>query len=318
MTTKKWLTVVMAMIVLGTVLIAFSSCSSDSKVSFFISQYENKVYEVSNDFEDIVIEVDTADVYFLVSEVDKCHVVAYTQEKINYDVKVEDGALKISVSDDRAWYENIKIGLEESSLCIYLPKSEYKALTLNGSTCDVNLSQNFKFTSIDMDISTGDLNLSASSWGAVKLETTTGDIKLSNMSAESVSLTITTGDIELENVVCSGDVSFKGRTGECKLKNVSCNNLYDEGTTGDVEMENVIASGDITIVRSTGKVSLYACDATELYIETTTGDVKGVLLTPKIFIVRTTTGDIDVPETTTGGTCKIKTTTGDVIFTIAE
>ena len=33
-------------------------------------------------------------------------------------------------------------------------------------------------------------------------------------------------------------------------------------------------------------------------------------------MVKTSTGDIDVPETTTGGFCKVKTSTGEVFFRI--
>ena len=56
------------------------------------------------------------------------------------------------------------------------------------------------------------------------------------------------------------------------------------------------------------------CDAAELSITTDTGDVKGTLLSDKVFIARTDTGRVHVPETTNGGKCKITTSTGDIIF----
>ena len=40
--------------------------------------------------------------------------------------------------------------------------------------------------------------------------------------------------------------------------------------------------------------------------------VGGTLLSDKVFITDTTTGDVDVPKTTTGGKCEITTTTGDI------
>ena len=54
------------------------------------------------------------------------------------------------------------------------------------------------------------------------------------------------------------------------------------------------------------------CDAGELLISTDTGDVHGTLLTEKIFLVRSSTGEIHVPETVSGGKCKITTSTGDI------
>ena len=318
MTTKRWLLSAVLLIILGTILFSFSACSENGIKGVFLGDYEEKTFEISEDFDDIYIDIDATDVNLLISEDDKCHVVAYTQKNINYSVSVEDGTLKISHKDDRKWYEYVNIVLESSSLTVYLPKSEYSALTLRGSTGDVLLSQNFRFESIDMSVSTGDLNVSASVTGAVSLKATTGDIELSDMSSASVYLSISTGDIEVRNVACEGDFGFDVRTGDVELKNITCGNLYSEGSSGNIEMDNVISSGKMTLERSTGDISLYACDATELYIETTTGDVKGVLLTSKIFNTHSSTGKVDVPETTTGGICKIKVSTGNIIFTIAE
>ena len=56
--------------------------------------------------------------------------------------------------------------------------------------------------------------------------------------------------------------------------------------------------------------------AMELLITTDTGDVTGTLLTEKVFLVRSDTGRIKVPETVSGGTCKIETETGDITVSI--
>ena len=81
---------------------------------------------------------------------------------------------------------------------------------------------------------------------------------------------------------------------------------------GDVSMKNVIAKGSITVKRDTGDVTFNKCDASELDILTDTGDVSGSLLSEKVFIYKTDTGDVNLPGTTTGGTCKRTTDTGDI------
>ena len=63
-------------------------------------------------------------------------------------------------------------------------------------------------------------------------------------------------------------------------------------------------------------MTLKDCDAAELEIKTGTGDVQGTLLSEKVFVVKTNTGKIQVPETVTGGKCKITTTTGDIRITV--
>ena len=51
-------------------------------------------------------------------------------------------------------------------------------------------------------------------------------------------------------------------------------------------------------------------------VTTDTGDVKGTLLSDKIFFAETKTGRKDVPKTTAGGKCEIKTDTGDIIISV--
>ena len=77
-------------------------------------------------------------------------------------------------------------------------------------------------------------------------------------------------------------------------------------------MADVIAVGMISVERSTGDVKLDSCDAGEISVTTDTGDVTGSLLTDKVFITQTDTGRVNVPETTSGGKCRIFTDTGDI------
>ena len=59
-------------------------------------------------------------------------------------------------------------------------------------------------------------------------------------------------------------------------------------------------------------------DAATLSIKTDTGDVTGTLLTEKTFDAKASTGDVDVPKTTAGGVCKIRTDTGDICINIED
>jgi DUF4097 and DUF4098 domain-containing protein YvlB len=105
-------------------------------------------------------------------------------------------------------------------------------------------------------------------------------------------------------------------TGETEITDLTCASLTTTGKTGELYMSNVIASGGFTIKRSTGDVEFEKCDAAELLITTSTGDVEGSLLTDKVFIHNTNTGEVQLPETVTGGKCKITSDTGDIEITI--
>ena len=83
-------------------------------------------------------------------------------------------------------------------------------------------------------------------------------------------------------------------------------------------MVNLLVDEKMNIERSTGDVKFDKCDASEIEVKTDTGNVKGTLRSDKIFITRSDTGKINVPETLTGGKCKITTDTGDIKISIFE
>ena len=59
-------------------------------------------------------------------------------------------------------------------------------------------------------------------------------------------------------------------------------------------------------------------DAGEIYIETDTGDISGTLLSNKIFMYDSDTGDVNLPSVMSGGKCQIETDTGDIEISIVE
>ena len=91
-----------------------------------------------------------------------------------------------------------------------------------------------------------------------------------------------------------------------------------EVSTGDVTLTDTIASGNLRAETTTGDVTLTRADAAALNLKTTSGAVTGTLRTPKIFYTDTTSGSVDVPRSTEGGICEIKTTSGSIRMTIAE
>ncbi len=105
-------------------------------------------------------------------------------------------------------------------------------------------------------------------------------------------------------------------TGKATLTDIRCKNVVSEGKTGDISLRNVIAVKTISVARSTGDVRFDHSDGGAIFVKTDTGDVTGSLLTDKVFLAQSSTGDVDVPKTTVGGKCEIKTGTGDIIITI--
>ena len=96
------------------------------------------------------------------------------------------------------------------------------------------------------------------------------------------------------------------------MTGVTCKTLTSTGSTGKIALKNVIATDNFYVERSTGDVRLENCDAGEIRIKTSTGDVTGTLRSEKVFLAKTSTGKVRVPDTITGGRCEITTSTGDI------
>ena len=282
------------------------------------AKLETNTHEISEDFDNITIETDTSDIILLPSTDDKCKVVCYEYQKENHSVSIVDGTLKVIREDTRKWYDHIGIfSFGSSSIKIYLPESKYASLSVKADTSDINIPNDFRFGSIETVLSTGDVKCYASASQSLKIKTSTGNITVEKVNVGALDLTVSTGKINLLDVKCKGDAEITVSTGKAELTNLTCKNLISRGNTGDINLKDVISSEKLNISRSTGDVTFDGCDASTLLIVTDTGDVTGRLLSGKLFVYKTDTGDVDLPKSTNGGgVCDITTDTGDIRINI--
>lgn len=277
------------------------------------TKYETNTHKITEDFTDIRIVTDTADIEFIPSDEAECRVVCYEATNAKHAVSVEEGALNIKLNDTRKWYEHIGISFGGTpKITLYVPNGEYGSLTVTLSTGDVKTAKELSFNIIDICASTGDIKNFSSASEGISIVTTTGNINVENVSAASLSLSVSTGKVTASSVNCEGDINLNVSTGKAHFTDIKCKSFISDGSTGDLILENVIASEAFSIERSTGDIRLDSCDASELKLETSTGDVVGTLCSDKVFIANTDTGNVDLPQTTTGGKCEITTSTGDI------
>ena len=299
---------VLLSIIFCIMILTLSSCSS--------KKYETNTHDITEEFNNIAIKTDTADVNIVLSESGECKVVCYEESKKSHSVVVQNSTLTVNVINDKKWYDYIGFNFDSPKITVYLPKSEYSSLIIEESTGDIEISKEFQFKDIDISLSTGDVKCYASALGDIKIAASTGSVCVESKLASSLDITVSTGKVTVSNMMCDGNISIAVSTGKTYLTNIVCKNLSSTGSTGDISLRSVISSEKIIIERSTGDVMLDGSDAAELFITTDTGDVEGSLLTEKVFIVRTDTGDIHVPNSITGGRCEITTDTGDIKISI--
>ncbi len=314
---KSWIIAAAVLVILG--IIAFTVVMCLNKWDFTklsTAEFETNRHEINEDFCNLSFEIDTTDIILAPSADEKCRVECYEDTNAKHSVTVDGDILVIKVNDEKAWYEKIGINLHSAKITLYLPKTEYFALSVKGYTGDVTVPNNFKFENVDIALVTGDVNYLASASNQVKINTTTGKITVENTTVSSLALSATTGRIAVSNVNCSEDLSLSVSTGKTYLTDINCKNLTSRGSTGDISLCRVIAAEKLIVERSTGDVSFDGADAAELFVTTDTGDVTGALLSEKVFVIQTDTGKTEVPKTSCGGRCEITTDTGDINISI--
>ena len=294
---KKFLMRIILSICAVFMMFGFSGCVDGDK------DMKKDIVEITDSYTNVLIDIETAGVHLLKTESDQVAVSSYLNEKVVLTAEVVDDTLIIRAQDTRKWYEKI-FNFSSPHISITMPESEaYGSLILHATTGDVYVDKGFQFESINIKLTTGDISNYASSTGVMKVDSTTGDIKMEDISTGSLDCAVTTGDIKLVNVNSSGNVKTEASTGKISLTNVTCKNFTVDGGTGDIILKSVRAEEKFNIEVTTGDVKFDRCDAAELDIKTTTGDVTGTLCSDKIFITKSTTGKINVPETTTGIHC---------------
>lgn len=311
-TTKVWLITAASLVLIGCILfvVVMSMLEWDfTKLS--TTKYETNTYEVSEAFDSISINTDTADIVFALSDDGKCKVECYEGENTKHSVAVKNNMLVID-TNPKSWYYYIGLSFDSSKITVYLPSTQYTSLHIDESTGDVKIPNEFMFKNADISLSTGNVHFCGSASEILKIKTSTGAISVENISVGSLDLKVTTGTVTVSDVNCEGDITVGVSTGKTYLSDTRCKNVISSGSTGDISIDNVIAEEKFSIKRSTGKVNFIGSDASEIFVETNTGDVTGSLLNDKVFIIQTDTGNVNVPKTVDGGRCEIITDTGNI------
>lgn len=290
---KKWLGAAVILIIAGAVVFvgALAVIRFDfTKLS--TQKLETNTYEFNEDFDNILVNAETAAVTFVPSDNDVCKVECVEEESLKHSAKIQDGTLTISAVNNRKWYDYICMNFWSPKVTVYLPREVYTSLSVATVTGNIEIPDKFSFETVNAAGTTSDIACRAQVSKSVEVNTTTGTITVSSAQTETVKLSATTGKVIVNDV--------------------ACNKPTAKSSTGHIQLKNVIAEGSINVQNTTGGVEFEGCDAADILVHTSTGDVKGTLLSEKVFITDTSTGRVSVPETTGGGKCEITTSTGNI------
>lgn len=291
-------------------------------IDFDLNKLNNAKYvtteqTVSEPFSEIVIDCNSSNVRLLPAEDETCRVVFTDSEKAILSAAVQDGTLRITRDENRNWYDfKFFFGFlsKSTEIRVYLPAAEYESLSVKATSGDILVNGLSIRTSVNLETTSGDIQLSdLPGCESVRTKATSGSIRISGVSGrETLSAETTSGDILIENAGEAGSLTFAATSGDITVSDASCLRCSGKTTSGDIALKNVILTDSLLLEATSGDVTFADCDAESVTISTTSGEVTGSFLNEMRIRAESSSGDIIVPHSNTGGSCTISTTSGDV------
>ena len=262
------------------------------------------------DFGDIMIDGGSAEVQLLPAGDGVCRVQCSEARGRQTVVGVTEGLLHIQRIGKRSLFP---ISLGEDFIRVYLPARSYASLWIKTSSGGVSVPADFRFETAIVSASSGGVAFASEVTEEMNVQTSSGGVALANAAPDTCFVSASSGGVTVLGM-SPGEATFRVSSGSLRLDGVRCGELSAESSSGSIRLSDVIAEGAITLECTSGSIRLDGCDAAEMHIECTSGSVTGHLLTPKTWDVRAASGSVRVPESSGGGLCKVRTTSGSIRF----
>lgn len=135
---------------------------------------------------------------------------------------------------------------------------------------------------------------------------------------KKLNVTAQSGNINVSENFAFSDSQMSLKSGNITLNNVKFSNGLDVKTkSGNINLNSVYCK-TLTADAISGNINLNSFDADEITATAKSGNIFGQLLSEKVFITETKSGDIKVPESLDGGKCKATTKSGNIEFEIVK
>ncbi len=217
---EKKITIIVAAVLvgLGLGMVCTASLAMRNDFSKLINtvEYEEKTFDITEDFEDIKIEMLSHDLQVLPSTDDKTHFICHEYDNDRYTVEVRGTELLISEKENFKWTDHIMVNYPSTREILYLPGDKYRDFECSLGSGDIDIQD--KFTFDDLMIGVG-----------------SGDVELGNIMVRQ-KMAVKSGSGRIELTSCNG-ASMELKSGSGDILFTSCDGMNIEISTG---------SGDVT------------------------------------------------------------------------
>ena len=180
-------------------------------------EFETHEYEIKENYKDIKIVTDTADIQFILSEKPNTFIVCEEEKNANHSVMVKENTLRIEVNDNKKWYEDIGINLRAPKITVYLGKSEYGNISLKTDIGNILLDNIIVTGKIAIETGTGNVKFEECDASEVFIETDTGNVTGSFVTDKVVFAESDTGNIDIPKVIADEKCEIITETGNIKI-----------------------------------------------------------------------------------------------------
>ena len=266
--------ILLMLIIFSLVAVMIFSISSNNFKHIIINHkvsnniVHEEVYE--NDFNEISIDTDAADIKIKKSTDDKIKLVIYADE--------EKQTIKVNNLDD------LDINIKNKS------KIGFFNINYTSSKIELYLPENFDDT-IDIDSDFGDIDIASFSNLNLSLEGDCGDVNIKK--ANDVKMDIDCGDIEIGTV---NDLFIESDLSDIEVEQIN-NYINIKSDLGDIDIDNVTLSKNSSIISNLGDISIQNISNVFIDAEVDLGEISinnNSKRSDIILKVESDLGDVDV------------------------
>ena len=207
------------------------------------------------EIKELVIKNATADIRIKKSDDDRFHFDFDVPKNSKREVTVDGGTLTLDFSDSKKWSEHI-FNVKSPKITIAVPAKQYELLKINSSTGDITLESGFSFDSVDIWVSTSDVEIKSLKATDVTLRSSTGDIKIDGLEADTVELKGSTSDVKLSRLTVAKNFAVETSTGDVWCSFTHDVNVNAKTSTGRVKTDSTDTGVPCRIRTSTGDVTV--------------------------------------------------------------
>lgn len=318
---RNWLVAAAVLICLGVILFgmvfALTGCEKLKPEKLAVNTYVPE-----GEFTNMSFEVDISDVELVLSDDGSFRVECNESENAKHEVNITEGTLTVRMHEkDLKWYDKlINAGrwlTERPKVTVYLPKAELNDITVESDTGKLIIPDGLTFNRVDIMGDTGSAKIGAITASQVNVVLDTGAMTITGAEVERLGVKADTGSVKLVNIK-AGPVEASNDTGAIVLENIDCASLSAECDTGAIKLTNVNCEGDMLVENDTGSIKFENCKAASIEATNDTGSISGTLACEMVFDAKSSTGSVNVPDSTAGGSCKLRTTTGSIKIEYSE